>query len=96
MLCELDDIAKQKFGADIAKQFQSRLADIISFANIHELYELSVGNPREITFGSTHATQLSFGTNNTLIFICNHVKKNIQSDKTDWSKVNRIQIVDIK
>lgn len=91
MSCEDEDDAKAKYGLAVAKELQTRLADLDAAVSIKDLI---AGHPKEIIKSSNYGIDLS--DSYKLTFCANHVTNPFINGKIDWQRVSRIKIIEIE
>jgi plasmid maintenance system killer protein len=89
-ICENSTEANRKLGADIAKEFRRRLADLRAATSVEDLL---VGAPREFE----DKIAIEVGASFQITFCANHnIVPRLESGAIDWSKVSRIKILTIE
>lgn len=92
-LCENEVKAKMKFGQIQADKLKRRLADIHAAENVNDLV---AGNPRVLAGTDNQKYSLNIDSKVSLILCANHITNPVsESGQIDWSKVNRIKIIEI-
>lgn len=93
-ICESNLDAQRKLGNEVAEVLQRRLADLRAATNIGDL----VANPpTEVDGEVPEHLGIDLPSGYQIIFSANHPKKPItESGILDWSRVNRVRILDIR
>jgi hypothetical protein len=93
LLCEDEDIAIVRLGADVSSKLHARLADLSAAKEINELL---AGKPA-INEDNLNEYKIELSNVWRLIFCSNHVKPPLdKKDNIDWSHVTRIKILRIQ
>ena len=93
-LCEDEDIAIVQLGVVIAKELQSRLADLAAATSVNDLL---TGRPKAIENQAWPSYKIDLANGFRLVFCANHVKAPVNQNGTiDWSRVNHIKILQIE
>lgn len=93
-ICEEEEIALKEFEKEVVTKLQSRLADIAAVNNVSDIF---LGNPEEIKNNPHPKYKIDLCDGYILIFAANNVNvPKLESGNIDWSKVNRIKILEIK
>jgi len=93
-ICEDEDIAKAELGPVIAKELQSRLADLAAATSI---LDLATGKPGQIPGTPWPDYKLELINGHRLVFSANHPKIPLSKEGLlDWLKVNHIKILKIE
>jgi plasmid maintenance system killer protein len=94
MVCENEDMAKEKFGLSISKKLQDRLADLFAATCVNDLL---VGNPMELKGDVLAKYCVDLPDDYKLVFTTNHIKTpTSETGSIEWASVNRIKIISIQ
>jgi plasmid maintenance system killer protein len=92
-LCESDAQARLELGDAVAEILKHRLADIRA---ANSAKDLLAGRPRELDGPDSQHMSLDLCNDYRIVFKANHTKNpTTETDRINWSKVNRIKIVRI-
>jgi len=93
-LCENEAIAERMLGIKVADKLKRRLADLRAATTVADIV---AGKP-QVLFGKyKHQIAVELCDGYSLVFCANHNTNPIlESDKIDWSRVSRIQILRIE
>lgn len=92
-LCEAEAIARRKLGEKVAAALKHRLADLRAATSVKDLI---AGNPRELGASRPGDMAVDLADGYTMIFRSNHAALPVlATNLVDWSRVSRIQIVQI-
>jgi toxin HigB-1 len=93
-ICEDNNTANKHFGPIVTQKLQNRIADLIS---ANSIFEIIVGSPTEIRNSNRSYYQIQLNKGYFLLIRSNHTEnKMLIKGNTDWTKVYRIMITEIK
>ena len=93
-LCEKQEYARQKLGSQVYKALKERLADLVAAKSPNDLL---VGNPRARTYQDYEHMAVDLCDGYQIRFLANHLDNpRTQSGFIQWSRVNRIIIVEVE
>jgi hypothetical protein len=88
-VCELEYVARNLYGADVAAALRERLSDLLAATSVHDLL---VGRPRVIS-QNPGVMALDITGKYRLLFCANHISPPLTSaGLTDWINVSRIKV----
>jgi plasmid maintenance system killer protein len=89
-ICESEQRAKRKLGANAAEALKHRLADLRAATCARDLL---VGRPRRLDGGDGQDMVLDVCDGHRIVFSANHSNNpKTESGDVDWAKVSRIKI----
>ena len=91
-ICEDEIIAIQYLGGEVALKLQSRLADLTAAKCVNDII---AGNPSEVLNTPFPNYKIDLLNNYIIIFAANNVELPLLHKGIDWTKVNRIKILEI-
>jgi proteic killer suppression protein len=93
-LCESERTARHSLGAGVAEKLKARLADLRAASSVKELV---AGRPREMRRERTRQIAVDLCDGYRIVFCINHSVVPLGNrGRVDWSRVNRIKIVNIE
>lgn len=93
-ICEEEEIAFEEFSEQVVVKLQDRLADIAAANNV---LDIIIGNPIEIKIDNISCYKVDLTSNYILTFTANNTNiPKLENGNVDWSKVNRVKILEIK
>ncbi len=93
-ICEKQKKAESKLGVKVTNKLKRRLADLIAAPTARDIIAgkptIEQGNPHE-------RMSVQLGDGFRLVFVANHNQNPLlKGGAVDWSKVNRIRIIEIE
>jgi proteic killer suppression protein len=93
-ICESEAAARRALGAEVAEKLKARLADLRAASCVKELV---AGRPRKVASRRLNHLVVSLSDGCRLVICANHnLVPKLDNGSVDWSKVNRVKVVDIE
>ncbi|ODR98050.1 hypothetical protein AUC68_11145 [Methyloceanibacter methanicus] len=92
-LCEKREAASDKLGYEAARELEERLADIVAVDTVDELADLLGAS---VVDAGPKEKELVLQSNHRIRIGSAHPKDIASKDATDWSKTNRVKILEVR
>jgi toxin HigB-1 len=93
-LCEREESARRSFGVEVAEKLKARLADLRAASCVKELV---AGRPRQGARNRRNHVTVDISRGCRLVICANHrAVPKMDNGTIDWSRVNRVKVLDIE